>query len=177
MPAHFDTALVIENSKLHKLQSGLQGMLFLCALWHVVSLSFLPGLCAACVHVIFDLPRHLGGMDGQRLAYIHWYRPFHAQEQHSGYHILAPSTRNHHPHAMIVPVTSILCSCHLIPNYGLPPLNSSWTADSILDEPIDFLFNAHIDFHMFEEIASCGNGHPTCDPSASRGNDRLEGVT
>ncbi|KAI0689644.1 hypothetical protein BC835DRAFT_1282631 [Cytidiella melzeri] len=52
------------------------------------------------------------------LAYIKWYTPFHRYDDLTDMFSVAPSQRLHHCQASIIPITSIVCTCHLIPAWG-----------------------------------------------------------
>ncbi|KZT03690.1 uncharacterized protein LAESUDRAFT_787275 [Laetiporus sulphureus 93-53] len=131
VPAHFDTALIIRDCEAYSKHGGLSG------------------LQAAQVRVIFRMPQHLARTNDV-LAYVQWFRPFRAKHAESGYYVTEHSTRNNRRHSAIVNVDSILRSCHLIPEFGGDPVNPTWTPSDVLDKPITYHLNSHIDFFMFE---------------------------
>ncbi|KAI0693165.1 hypothetical protein BC835DRAFT_1546152, partial [Cytidiella melzeri] len=49
------------------------------------------------------------------LAYIEWYTPFHRYDDLTGMFSVASSQRLHRRRASIIPITSIVRTCHLIP--------------------------------------------------------------
>ncbi|KAF8485578.1 hypothetical protein JB92DRAFT_2760696, partial [Gautieria morchelliformis] len=52
-------------------------------------------------------------------------------------------------HATIVPIDSILRSCHLTPKFGRQR-NATWTAENVLDKCSDFFLNSHRSIYMFQ---------------------------
>ncbi|TBU32490.1 hypothetical protein BD309DRAFT_838258, partial [Dichomitus squalens] len=52
------------------------------------------------------------------LAYVEWFTAFHVVDPITGMNVVAPSTRSHRRYATVIPVTDIVRSCHLIPNWG-----------------------------------------------------------
>ncbi|KII82959.1 hypothetical protein PLICRDRAFT_58596 [Plicaturopsis crispa FD-325 SS-3] len=58
-PAHFDTALIIEDEEKYRREGGISG------------------LRVAELRVIFKLPSHLGSIE-EPLVYLHWFRPLNA---------------------------------------------------------------------------------------------------
>ena len=77
----------------------------------------LDGLRVAQVQLIFNLPPEFGSAL-HPLAYIHWYTPFQTFNEDLKMFQITRSTRNHQQQASIIPVTQIVHSCHLIPNFG-----------------------------------------------------------
>ena len=52
-------------------------------------------------------------------------------------------------HAAIVPIHSILQSCHLTLKFDHQD-NVTWTAENILDKCSDFFLNSHLSIYMFQ---------------------------
>ncbi|KAJ7212604.1 hypothetical protein GGX14DRAFT_323568, partial [Mycena pura] len=75
-PAIFDTALVAENASDYVPASGLSG------------------LCPARIHLIFELPSHLGKYP-HPLAYIEWFTPLNGPDPATGMFTTHRSTRHH----------------------------------------------------------------------------------
>ncbi|KAI0276872.1 hypothetical protein BGY98DRAFT_888909, partial [Russula aff. rugulosa BPL654] len=73
-PAHFDTALIVQDNILHREMGGLHG------------------LRAAQIHVIFTLPPQYGTFS-HPLAYIEWFRPFTTIDENIGMYKVVRSTR------------------------------------------------------------------------------------
>ncbi|KAH9974860.1 hypothetical protein BJV74DRAFT_879658 [Russula compacta] len=131
--AHFDTALIIQDGKLHRENGGLHG------------------LQAAQIRVIFTLPFQYGSFP-HPLAYVKWFRPFNTWDETIGMYKLARSTRNHVQHSAVVGVNDILQACHLAPKYGSSPFGRSWTHLNALEIANEFYFNHYNNFHLFEML-------------------------
>ncbi|KAM5545161.1 hypothetical protein V8D89_001272 [Ganoderma adspersum] len=112
----------------------------------------------AHVHLIFSLPPHLQNLRAahheakMHLAYIEWFTPFLAEpEPVSGLYRTSRSFVQQQTHASIIPVTSILCSCHLIPVWG-EHVDYHWTSSTVLDVCDDFFLNTFSDHNMYSFI-------------------------
>ena len=57
------------------------------------------------------------------------------------------ATREGRRHAAMVPIHSILWSCHLTPKFGRQ-CNVTWTAENVLDKCSDFFLNSHLSIYM-----------------------------
>ncbi|KAI9511044.1 hypothetical protein F5148DRAFT_975813 [Russula earlei] len=79
----FDTILVTESGNRPQTSKGFQG------------------LRLAWIHVIFELPKHLGAFP-HPLAYIHWFRPFTNVDPTTHMHQVVLSTRNHMPYSEVI---------------------------------------------------------------------------
>ncbi|KAI9448953.1 hypothetical protein F5148DRAFT_1278035 [Russula earlei] len=84
----FDTILVTESGNRPQTSKGFQG------------------LRLARIHVIFELPKHLGAFP-HPLAYIHWFRPFTNVDPTTHMHQVVLSTRNHMPYLEVISVKQI----------------------------------------------------------------------
>ena len=82
------------------------------------------------------------------LAYVEWFTPFPAVDQHTGMYIVSHSTRQHRRHASIISVTDIVRTVHLIPFAG-KSIDRTWTSDTVLDQCTRFLVNAYLRHHDF----------------------------
>ncbi|KAJ7204113.1 hypothetical protein GGX14DRAFT_698863 [Mycena pura] len=102
---------------------------------------------AARVRVIFRLPAKYGNFS-QPLAYVDWYRPLNQFVEDLGMYQLTLATRNHQPHSTIIPVGSIISSCHLIPIFG-HAVNLTWTSALVLDQCKNFYLNPYLRHHDF----------------------------
>ncbi|KII84510.1 hypothetical protein PLICRDRAFT_117586 [Plicaturopsis crispa FD-325 SS-3] len=132
VPAHFDTALVVEDEKEHRSNGGLKG------------------LRVAQIRAIFDLPPQFGSFP-HPLVYVEWFRPLTAIDPLTGMFRIARSTRQHRPNSQIISADRVFQGCHLLPAFGPDPLHQSWTTDNILTFP-DFYLNSYFDFYLFELI-------------------------
>ncbi|KAF8415947.1 hypothetical protein L210DRAFT_3320949, partial [Boletus edulis BED1] len=52
------------------------------------------------------------------LAYVHWYRPLQSFDAEMKMFRVTRASRQHGPHAEIVPVDRIWRPCHLTPQWG-----------------------------------------------------------
>ncbi|KAI0832135.1 hypothetical protein BC628DRAFT_1310479 [Trametes gibbosa] len=150
--AHFDCGLFIEDAELHGAQEGLAGMRHIVAL-HVSQLGLTDsaGVRAAQVRAIFRLPSHLAH-HASLLLYVRWFRPFRTPDGASGLRFTSHSTRNHQRSHAIVTARSLLRPCHLTPRFE-DAVDLDWTPSNVLDQPVDFALNPHIDFHIFDWLA------------------------
>jgi len=113
----------------------------------------LDGLRVAQVRLIFNLPQEFGSTL-HPLAYVHWYTPFRTFNEDLKMFQITRSTRNHRQRASIIPVTQIVRSCHLIPNFGRAVI-TTWDSHSALDEAPSFFVNPylrHHDFYLFRHL-------------------------
>ncbi|KAF7968708.1 hypothetical protein HWV62_29670 [Athelia sp. TMB] len=107
-PAHFDTALIVEDREAWQAGVGLSGVR------------------AAQIRAVFKLPTQYGHFP-HPLAYIEWFRPFSTIDSNSGFFRVTRSTRLLRRFAAVVSVDSILQACHLAPRFGASPVPSTWT--------------------------------------------------
>ncbi|KAM5544364.1 hypothetical protein V8D89_002024 [Ganoderma adspersum] len=119
-------------------------------------------LCAYCrvtrVHLIFSLPPHLQNLRAAHheaethLTYVEWFTPFFAEpEPVSRLYHTSRSFVQQQTHTSIIPVTSILHSCHLIPVWG-EHVDRRWTSSTVLDVCDDFFLNTFSDHDMYSFI-------------------------
>ncbi|KAJ7048192.1 Zn-finger domain-containing protein [Mycena amicta] len=106
-PATFDTALIVEHPRQYVASSGLEG------------------LRPARVHLIFELPPHLGTYP-HPLAYIEWFTALNGPDPVTGFYTTHCSTRHLHANAAVVSVEQIVRSCHLTAKCGVE-IDSTWT--------------------------------------------------
>ncbi|KAI0283817.1 hypothetical protein BC826DRAFT_1093774 [Russula brevipes] len=128
--SRFDTVLVVEDGSDWR-QSGL------------------IGLRAARVHVIFELPQHLG-MYPHPLAYVHWYRPFTRLDPVTGMYEISPSTHNNLPNTEVISVDQICRGCLLIPHFSSASVPTSWMSGDVLDLASKFYLSQYLDLHLFQ---------------------------
>ncbi|KAF8514654.1 hypothetical protein JB92DRAFT_2918097 [Gautieria morchelliformis] len=83
------------------------------------------------------------------LAYIEWFRPIGEPNEPLCMPPVSYATREGRHHAAIVPIHSILRSCHLTPKFGRQR-NATWTAENVLDKCSDFFLNSHLSIYMFQ---------------------------
>ncbi|KAI9510909.1 hypothetical protein F5148DRAFT_1274585 [Russula earlei] len=115
----FDTILVTESGNRPQTSKGFQG------------------LRLARIHVIFELPKHLGAFP-HPLAYIHWFRPFTNVDPTTHMHQVVLSTRNHMPYSEVISFSS-----NRVP--------SSWTREGRHIQAIPkYYLGRHLDRNMFQ---------------------------
>ena len=119
----------------------------------------LNGLRVAQVRLIFNLPPEFGSSP-HPLAYIHWYTLFRTFNNNLKMFQITHSTHNHRQCASIIPVTQIVRSCHLIPNFSHVVI-TTWDSHSALDEASSFFVNpylCHHDFYLLRHLTDqyCG---------------------
>ncbi|KAH9900748.1 hypothetical protein C8Q73DRAFT_636509 [Cubamyces lactineus] len=131
VPAQFDCALFVVDEDAFRDQGGL------------------TGLRAGQVHVIFRLPDHLNY--NEPLVYLNWFRPFRTANRTTDLPPTSHSIRAHKRNVSILKVSDILRPCHLVPKFQ-GSNTSQWAAEDILNEPLTFLLNRYIDFHMFDML-------------------------
>jgi hypothetical protein len=107
----------------------------------------------ARLHVIFDLPKHLGIVP-HPLAYVHWYRPLTSFDLAAGMYQITLSTRQNSANAEVVSIDRIWHSCLLIPHFGSADVPTSWTGKNALDSAAQFYLNKYTDMHSFMEYKS-----------------------
>ena len=58
------------------------------------------------------------------------------------------SSHNHRQRASVIPVTWIVRSCHLSPNFGRQ-ISEAWSSSSVLDDARTFFLNPYLRHHDF----------------------------
>ena len=156
VPAHFDIVLVREvdaNENQHTRGTWLEGkfIIFLgCVVSNCVNLL---GLRVAQLRVIFTLPEHLRHTHlPNKLAYIEWFTPFRAPHPDTGLFPVSRSSRNNGPVSEIIPLNSIVCSCHLIPRFGTDYQPAKWDSDTVLEECKSFFLNKYLSLQFFFDL-------------------------
>jgi hypothetical protein len=113
------------------------------------------GLTVARVRAIFKLPVEFGDHP-EPLAYLEWFTPLSREDPEVGMYLIGASTRNHRRHTSVVPVSKLLCSCHLIPRFGKGHINPTWNSANILNQDIKFYLNCylhHLDFILLWKVS------------------------
>ncbi|KAJ7266482.1 hypothetical protein B0H12DRAFT_1010761, partial [Mycena haematopus] len=128
-PAHFDTALIIEDPQSYRPSSGVKG------------------LRIAQIRAIFRLPPQYGTYP-HPLAYVEWFTPFNQPDKATGFYIVQRSSRSHHRNSAIVSVEHFVRHCHLSGKCG-KNIDRRWTTDNVLDKATHFYFNPYIDVDTF----------------------------
>ncbi|EKM48070.1 uncharacterized protein PHACADRAFT_56143, partial [Phanerochaete carnosa HHB-10118-sp] len=64
------------------------------------------------------------------LVFVQWYTPLNMHDEVSGMYSVGVSTSNHERSASVIPITALIRSCHLIPNWGRA-INQTWTQENV----------------------------------------------
>ncbi|KAF8970183.1 hypothetical protein BDZ97DRAFT_1652882, partial [Flammula alnicola] len=138
VPAHFDTVLVrVGDANENQHTKG----------------TYLEGLRVAQLRAIFALPEHLRHSRlPNQLAYIEWFTTFRAPHADSGLFPLTRASRNNGPITEIIPLDSIVSSCHLIPRFGTKYHPAKWDSDTVLEECKSFFLNKYLYIQTFFEL-------------------------
>ncbi|KAF8197216.1 hypothetical protein K438DRAFT_1585219 [Mycena galopus ATCC 62051] len=128
-PAHFDTALVIEDPQSYRLSSGIHG------------------LRVAQIRAIFQLPPQYGTYP-HPLAYVEWFTSFNQPDKISGLYSIQRSSRSQRRNSAVVSVEHFVRACHLMGKSGRK-IDRTWTTDNVLDKATHFYFNPYIDVDSF----------------------------
>jgi len=101
------------------------------------------GLRVAQIRVIFNLPPQFGTYP-LPLVYLEWFTSLGNSDPLTGLHTVTCSTPNSRRNAAIIPISRIVCACHLTGKCG-QHINSSWTLDNVLEQPSTmYYFNSYI---------------------------------
>jgi hypothetical protein len=141
--AQFDTALASKNPL--KSKRSLNGK-YLCANTHFEAHQF-TGTTVCQVRVIFRLPEEYGQYDTP-LAYVEWFTPLDIVQEELGMYKVHRATHQRRRKASIIPVTQILRSCHLIPDFATK-ISRAWSSKTVLDEAKEFYLNPYLRMHDF----------------------------
>ncbi|KAJ7445474.1 hypothetical protein FB451DRAFT_1343619 [Mycena latifolia] len=120
VPAHFDTALIVEDPAGYRPSSGIQG------------------LRIAQVRAIFMLPPQYGTYP-HPLAYIEWFTPFNQPDKTSGMYTVHRSSRAHRRNASVVSVEHLAGA----------KIDRKWTTDNVIDKATYFYYNPYITVDTF----------------------------
>ncbi|KAG1795347.1 uncharacterized protein HD556DRAFT_1235605, partial [Suillus plorans] len=83
------------------------------------------------------------------LAYIEWFSPFPlAPDRHHGLYKVSRSLLGGAKLASIVPLSKIVWSAHLLPNFGAV-VPREWSSDTVLDDCNTFWLNPYLDRYTF----------------------------
>jgi hypothetical protein len=111
------------------------------------------GLRVAQLRAIFTLPGHLQHAHlPNKLAYVEWFTPFRAPHLDSGLFPVTRASRNNEPVSEIIPLDSIISSCHLIPRFGTNFHPAKWDSDNALEECKSFFLNKYLSIRTFFDL-------------------------
>jgi hypothetical protein len=117
------------------------------------STHLIVGLRVARVQLLFCLPSRLTSTSHTvLLVFIHWYTPF-SKSPVKGVEMyrITRLTNTHCARASVIPITQIICSCHLLPEFG-HSVPADWESNNVLDKSDKFYINPyfrHRDFYRF----------------------------
>lgn len=132
------------------------------------------GLAVARVRVIFCIPPEFGEY-AEPVAYVDWYKPLQSPVVGIGLHQVSLSSRNLRQRSSIIPVSTIVRSCHLIPVFGRS-MNLGWTSDTVLDLCKSFYLNPylrHHDFYLFRYLVAIHASRKAAAEAAERRRVRI----
>lgn len=123
------------------------------------------GYRVARVKCIFQVPESsqssvFGDEEPSALAYVELFTkpPPTTPPLHHGYHTVQPDYYNptqsyptRQRKAVILPITTIVRGCQLVPKFD-GPVNRRWTSDNVLDMCPSFFINNHLDSESFKMI-------------------------
>lgn len=147
-PAHFDTALIIQDPKTYKFSPDLKGIISNYLSSYV---NIFVGLRVGQIRVIFNLPLQFGlyfGLYPHPLAYVEWFTPLGTKDKVSELQSISRSTRALRRNAEIISATRLVRSCHLVGKCGRK-IDERWGTDNILEEAEAFWLNRYIHLDMF----------------------------
>lgn len=103
--------------------------------------------------MIFTLPEHLQHSRlSNNLAYVEWFTPFRAPHSDSGLFPITRASRNNEPVSEIIPLNSIVSSCHLIPRFGTNYHPAKWETDNVLEKCKSFFVNKYLNIQTFLDL-------------------------
>ncbi|KAF8120405.1 hypothetical protein EV363DRAFT_1407675 [Boletus edulis] len=111
----------------------------------------ISGVHIGQIKVIFKLPPSNLSEASHPLAYVHWYRPLQSFDAETKMFRVTRASRQHGPHAEIVPVDRIWRPCHLTPQWGAAKVAAP-TCN--VNEVEKFLLNRYIDLDLFDVLAN-----------------------
>ncbi|KAF9496260.1 hypothetical protein BDN71DRAFT_1505955 [Pleurotus eryngii] len=133
MPAHFDTALVIEDLGVYKAKECL-----------------MEQVRVAQIRVIFLLPPQFSSHPTP-LAYVEWFTLLRHFDTTTGMYIIQQSTHAHHHNTSIVSIEQLVRSCHLMAKCNTK-IDPDWMSDNVLDNAPFLYLNSHFDIGLFSHI-------------------------
>ncbi|KIP01316.1 hypothetical protein PHLGIDRAFT_27025 [Phlebiopsis gigantea 11061_1 CR5-6] len=92
----------------------------------------LTGVRVGQVRLIFRVPPEFAVLAKKQLAYIEWFTPLQVRNETLGMYSVARSVRRGRYQASVVPVSSILRTCHLTPVWG-KQVDRSWSPENVLE--------------------------------------------
>ncbi|KAJ3752330.1 hypothetical protein EV360DRAFT_25789, partial [Lentinula raphanica] len=95
----------------------------------------LHGLQVARVHLIFLLPPPF--LSKEPLIFVHLFKPFKDPVKDLELYQTSYSYQQHAKHGLILPLSHVIQSCHLLPKFG-HTANTQWSSSSILDTASTF---------------------------------------
>ena len=157
VPAHFDIVLFQAtdvNGNQHTKGTSLEGMLLFINVPVASNQDDLMiGLRVAQLRAIFTVPEHLKHpLLPNKLAYVELFTPFRAPHPDSGLFPVSRASRNNASVSEIIPLDSIVSSCHLIPRFGTKFYPAKWDSDNALEDCNSFFLNKYLDIRTFYDL-------------------------
>ena len=118
--------------------------------------NLFSGYHIAQVRVVFELPNRvipevfsLLDTPPKHLAYVEWFTPIPATpDPKHGMYRMSKLTENGHRSASVIQVDSIVCSVHLIPQFG-PVIPWKWNSFTVLELCNTFYVNLFADVQSY----------------------------
>jgi hypothetical protein len=151
IPSRFDTVLVRGRGQDSE---GIGGMFVSCDYWDLI--NWHTGHRIAQVRMVFQIPQRYvkeilstDAMPPTHLAYVEWFTPLPVvpEPKHLMYKVSRMMSHGRRC-ADIIPVESILCSVHLIPQFG-PVMSREWSSFTVLDQCHTFYVNPFTDIRSY----------------------------
>lgn len=119
---------------------------------------FALGYRVGRVRLIFSLPSELQRLrldatdPSPHLAYLELFTPFTPRpDRYSGLYSVSKSYSDGARKTLVVPLTRIFRSCHLLPKCGRQ-IDHTWTSETVLDQCEHWTLNAFSDHHMYLSV-------------------------
>ena len=106
------------------------------------------GYCVGQVQVIFTLLNGVDGVPSEHLTYVDWFSKFTTSDCDHWMFKLGRSLEDGGRIASIVPISTIRCSVHLFPKFGLS-VPEGWSLDNVLEKCGTFYLNPFTNRHMY----------------------------
>ncbi len=91
------------------------------------------------------------------LAFVEWFTPFHVIDDATGMYVVSPSTRQHQRNTSVIPISDIIRTCHLLPNWGKRISRRVVVGDMLDNVTMKFFVNPYLRHHDFVMLRYLGN--------------------
>lgn len=151
-----DPANTSEHSTSRARREPLRGISIITAhICQVTHAERLLDISVGRVRAIFRVPIEWCALAPHPLAYVEWFTPLNTFNEDLAMFSVKPSTHNHYRAVSLIPVTEIMRSCHLIPQWG-KSIDRTWTQENIYEKCDVFYVNPYLrlsDFVLFRFIS------------------------